>query len=76
MIPGSEWGASSERAGVMVVRIWVEGAHDSLRARLTHTLDLDGAEQTTQTAASVEEILKVVREWLHVFAEAGATDRR
>ena len=58
------------RAGVMIVRIGVEQAHErSLRARLTESSDLSSPEQTTRTAASVEEVVEIVRRWAEQFAE-------
>jgi hypothetical protein len=56
-----------ERTGVLVVRIWTEGADGSLRARITRTLDTDGGDQTSQGAATVEQILATVREWIEAF---------
>lgn len=63
----------TDRAGVMVVRIWVEGPNRSLRARLTQTLDLSTREQTSSAAASTEEVLAIVREWVSAFV--GEADR-
>ncbi|HYB29498.1 MAG TPA: hypothetical protein VEF89_23005 [Solirubrobacteraceae bacterium] len=41
MLPGPD------RAGVMVVRIWIEGPPGAIRARLTKTLDISPGEETT-----------------------------
>jgi hypothetical protein len=57
----------TDRAAVMVVRIWVEGPDNSLRARLTQTLDLGTREQTSHVAATVEEVLALVRDWIGAF---------
>lgn len=62
----------TDRAAVMVVRIWVEGPERSLRARLTQTLDLATREETSQVAATTEDVLTLVREWITAFlADAG-----
>ncbi|MGZ4280550.1 MAG: hypothetical protein ACXVQ4_00510 [Gaiellaceae bacterium] len=58
------------RAGVMIVRIWVERGHEhSLRARLTESSDLDSPDQTTTVAASVDEVVEIVRRWAEQFAD-------
>ena len=54
----------------MIVRIWVEQGHEqSLRARLTESSDLAASEQTTRAAASVDEVVEIVRLWAEQFAE-------
>ena len=54
----------------MIVRIWVERGHEqSLRARLTESSDLSSSEQTTRAAASVDEVVEIVRRWAEQFAE-------
>ncbi len=60
--------AEGERAGVMIVRIWLERGHENgLRARLTESSDLASREQTTHSAASVDEIVELVRTWAESF---------
>lgn len=59
--------SDAERTGVLVVRIWTESANRSLHARVTSTLDLDGRAQESQAAASPEQILTTVREWIDAF---------
>lgn len=60
--------SEKERAGVMIVRIWLESGHEQeLRARLTESSDLASREQTSHSAASVEEIVAIVREWAGRF---------
>ncbi len=58
-----------EPAGVMVVRIWLERSDGSLRARLTHTLDVAGGEETSHAAATIDEILAGVHDWVAAFLE-------
>jgi hypothetical protein len=61
-----------ERTGVLVLRVWVE--HDGaggLRARITESSDLSTRQQTTVVAGSVDEVLRIVREWVQAFASAG-----
>jgi len=61
--------AEADRAGVMIVRIWIEGAHEQgLRARLTESSDLASREQVTRAAASVDEIVDIVRTWAERFS--------
>jgi hypothetical protein len=53
-----------EQSGVLVVRAWVEGSlPDRLRARITQIGGLDD-EQLETSAASVDHVLAVVRDWL------------
>jgi hypothetical protein len=60
----------ADRAGVMIVRIWIESAHEQgLRARLTESSDLASREQVTHAAASVDEIVEIVRTWAERFSE-------
>ena len=54
----------------MVVRIWIEGSGSGLRARLTHSLDLESREERSQAAASAEEIVRIVQEWIDAFGES------
>ena len=62
--------AVGERAGVMIVRIWVEPGHEhGLRARLTESSDLASREQTTHSAATVDEIVALVRAWAERFEQ-------
>ena len=56
-----------ERTGVLVVRVWTDGANRSLRARITSTLDVDGDAEVRQAAASAEQILTAVKEWIEAF---------
>ena len=61
--------AADVRAGVMIVRIWVEHGHEqSLRARLTESSDLGAPEQTTRAASSVDEVVEIVRLWAEQFS--------
>jgi hypothetical protein len=50
---------------VLVIRAWVEGRE--LRARITHTRDIGGTTTAEGAAASVEEVLRAVEEWLRSF---------
>lgn len=51
------------RAGVVVVRAWVEGT-DELRARITYSTNVENSEVTRSSVASRREILDTVRAWL------------
>ena len=55
-----------ERAGVIVIRVWVEDASE-VRARITASTDLFSGEQTVAVAQGAEDILAVVRSWLDAF---------
>ena len=64
MIPGVD------RVGVLVIRIWLEGSgRGSLRARVTRTLDVTRAEQSSESeaAATPEQIVAAVRAWIDAF---------
>jgi len=61
-------GAVHERAGVIVIRVWVEDASEAgPRARITASNDLSSGEQTVAVAQGAEDILAVVRSWLDAF---------
>ncbi len=52
----------------MIVRVWLEREHEhGLRARLTESRDLASREQKTHAAASVDEIVQLVRAWAERF---------
>jgi hypothetical protein len=58
----------SERTGVLIVRVWIEGnAATGLRARITRLTDISRQEQMVSTASSIDEIEAVVRSWLKTF---------
>lgn len=61
-----------ERAGVIVVRAWLE-SDGRVRARVTST-DLSMTEEKRSASAEgVEEIVRAVRDWLERFAESSPT---
>jgi hypothetical protein len=50
---------------------WVEGtAPGSLHARTTHSSDLTSEQQVEMTAATVEQVLAIVREWLQSLTDS------
>jgi hypothetical protein len=57
--------AAQDRTAVLVIRAWIEGRE--LRARIEHTCDIGAAKTTTVAAASAEEVVRVVEEWLRSF---------
>lgn len=58
---------------MMIVRLWLETGHEQgLRARLTESSDLASREQVTHAAASVDEIVDIVRAWAQRFAGGDA----
>lgn len=56
-----------ERTGVLVLRIWVEQGDGGLRARITTSDDVESPEHTSVVAATLDEILRVVREFVERF---------
>jgi hypothetical protein len=54
------------RAGVLVIRIWME-AEVRPRARIVASLDVLKGPETTVAASSIDEVCEVVREWLTEF---------
>lgn len=59
-----------ERTAVLVIRAWfeVENEADSLRFRITSTLDVTAPRVTsTLGAASEEDVVKAVRAWLRAL---------
>ncbi len=66
--------ASDERVGVLVIRIWLEPSDEArpgFRARLTRTDDVVTGEHTVLAAASAEEVVRLVADWLDEFLAAG-----
>ncbi len=60
------------REGVLILRVWLEDPGDpKLRIRIVGRLDLDLDDQDTAAAATVEETLAYVRDWLERFAASG-----
>jgi hypothetical protein len=61
--------ASPERTGVMVIRVWLEISGP--RARIIHTLDPEGGEDTVCVVGSADEIQAAVTEWLRRVRASG-----
>jgi hypothetical protein len=60
--------SSSERTGVLVLRIWTEGeGADSLRARISSTTGLESTPPSTAVAASLDDIRAIVAAFLAAF---------
>ena len=57
----------TDRAGVLVVRVWIESGAGGLRARITRTLDLTAHDEIVSTASTPAEITRVVVDWLDAF---------
>ena len=51
---------------MLVIRAWVEGTE--LRARITHTPDIGSGRTVTAGAASAEEVVRAVEQWLRSLA--------
>jgi hypothetical protein len=58
------------RAGVLILRVWVEGSggDQQLRIRMVGRPDLGRDAQDTASASTVEATLAYVRDWLELFA--------
>jgi hypothetical protein len=59
--------SSSERTGVLVLRVWTQG-EGALRARISTTVDLDATPARTAVAISIDDIRAIVAEFLTAFA--------
>jgi hypothetical protein len=59
-----------ERAGVLILRVWVEGSggDQQLRIRIIGRPDLERDAQDTASASTIEATLAYVRDWLELFA--------
>lgn len=66
--PGG-FGDATERTGVVVIRVWLEGddARRGLRARISLVPDIEGREEESLAAGSTEEILEAVRRFVDEF---------
>ena len=60
----------SQRAGVCVIRVWLEAEAPKLRARLLTTLDVDKGEEESTAAAGAEAIAGALSDWLARFESA------
>ena len=63
----------AERSAVLVIRLWREAGAEAgaVRGRITMTANGDEAGSTeTAVAASADEIVGVVRNWLNEFESA------
>lgn len=68
-------GSSSDRTGVLIVRLWIEANHTKgLRARITQTLDTMAGEEAVAVAASADDICAVVKRWVEDFALPGSPE--
>jgi hypothetical protein len=60
---------------VLVVRVWIEGdASTGFRARLIRTLDVEQHGEVVTSAASADDVLAAVKDWLDEITAAGAND--
>jgi len=63
---------SVDRGGFLLVRLWIEGEEsDSFRARLTYRPNAAVEEEVVASAATVEQVCKVVRAWVGSFQLGG-----
>jgi hypothetical protein len=59
--------ASPERAGWLVVRVWLEAGSQQPRARIIAGMDIADGQEFTRAASSVDEVCEVVRAWMTEF---------
>ena len=60
---------SSERTGVLVLRIWTEDEQAGIvRARISSTTGLDSIPPSTTVAGSLDDISAIVAAFLEAFA--------
>jgi hypothetical protein len=59
---------STERTGVLVLRIWTEDGGSGLRARISSTTGVDSVPPSTAVAGSLEDIRAAVIAFLEAFA--------
>jgi hypothetical protein len=61
-----------DRTAVLVIRAWFESGpgDDALRARITRTADVAAEAGVESAAATEDEILAAVRDWLDAFTAA------
>jgi hypothetical protein len=65
-----EMTATKEPSGALVIRAWVEpGSATQLRARITQSRDLHTQDHTVTTAATIDDVLASVRDWLESLLE-------
>jgi hypothetical protein len=64
--------SSSERTGLLFLRVWIEpgGRANALRARLTGTIDGSAREVNIATAATVDDAIESARAWLEEFVDS------
>ena len=60
---------TSDRTGIMIVRVWLETDAHGFRARMTQTLDATGREEAMATAAEPEDVYAAVRTWVEAFLD-------
>jgi len=60
----------AQRAGVLVVSLWLEGSGETLRARVTETSDVNAVGETTTVVGSLEELLGTVEDWARGFTRS------
>jgi hypothetical protein len=60
------------RAGVLILRVWMEGSggDQQLRIRMVGRPDLERDAKDTASASTIEETLAYVRGWLERFASS------
>lgn len=66
---------SIERSGALIVRAWLEGAGQRLRARITESRDLARGEQLVSTVTSVDAVIAAVHDWLEALVVQSDFDR-
>jgi len=65
---------TSDRAGVLIVRVWIEQGHPTaLRARITQSDNNTNGERNVAVASSNEKICAIVQRWVATFTHPDLT---
>jgi hypothetical protein len=56
-----------ERAGVLVIRVWLEAGSERPRVRIIARVNVTEGRETTHAASSVDEVCALVRDWMTEF---------
>ena len=58
-----------ERTGVLILRVWIEAGSGEFRARITAESELGSGERLTVVAATLEEVLELITDWVKEFLD-------
>jgi hypothetical protein len=61
---------TSDRTGILIVRLWMEAPPDGFRARIVQTLDSMNSEHAMAAAATPEDVYAAVQTWVEEFVDS------